>query len=691
MNVRMNVQINVRSKRPPRARSFAKLRKLFFAVAVLMFVIGTSSLALTAYLWVGDWPADTKELIDFERSVAATEHAPETPVILNVAGRKTTSLDGTWRALIDPNKSMLGRLFGVIARNAQPESPSELLEFTFENGPTLNVPGDWNTQDERLFFYEGLVWYKRTFDIERKNDERVYLYFGAANYDTSVYLNNERVGRHVGGHTSFNFEITAELLDGENELVVSVDNTHTAQDIPTPQTDWMNYGGITRSVHLVHVPTTFVREYHIQLAKDDAKQIKGWVQLDGSRLQQQVTISIPELDISASFEADGSGRAEIAIAASPALWSPESPKLYRVDVACESDSTSDEIGFRTIEVSGTDIVLNGKSIFLRGISLHEEAGQGLGRVNSTEQANWLLAQAKELNANFLRYAHYPYSEEMVRAADRAGFLVWAEIPVYWNVDFANPYTQELGRRQLSEMINRDRNRAAVIFWSVANETPIDEARNAFMEDIVNTTRRLDPTRLVSAAILTGPEMLGRLMGTAILPMALGLDFLSPDEWVMQIDEDPLADIVDVPALNQYVGWYYSTPLATMTPVSAYTARKTVIENMDRVRFRTAFEKPLIISEMGAGAKKDWRADPDDLVVFSEDYQALVYAKQLEMLRTQPQIKGITPWILKDFRSPMRLYQGVQDYWNLKGLISDDGEKKLAFSVLRDHYGEIAKQ
>ncbi|MBC8341366.1 MAG: hypothetical protein H8E63_06860 [Proteobacteria bacterium] len=176
-----------------------------------------------------------------------------------------------------------------------------------------------------------------------------------------------------------------------------------------------------------------------------------------------------------------------------------------------------------------------------------------------------------------------------------------------------------------------------------------------------------------------------MLGSNVLPMAMGLDFLSAEEWVLRIDEDPLAEIVDVPALNEYFGWYYSTPLAAMSPISTYTARKTVIENMHRVRFKTAFEKPLIISEMGAGAKYGKHASEDELAPFSEEYQAMVYREQLAMLEAQPQIRGLSPWILKDFRSPMRLYQGVQDYWNLKGLISDQGEKKLAFSVLRDHY------
>jgi beta-glucuronidase len=273
---------------------------------------------------------------------------------------------------------------------------------------------------------------------------------------------------------------------------------------------------------------------------------------------------------------------------------------------------------------------------------------------------------------------------MVRAADRLGFLVWSEIPVYWNVDFGNPYTVALGRQQLSEMIERDRNRASVIIWSIGNETPISDERNEFMRGLAVHARELDDTRLISGAIVAGMELIGPMMARSVLPTAIGF---GPEEWTMELDTDPLAEILDVPALNQYWGWYYSVALAAFTPFSAHEMRQVVIDNLHRIRIRTSFEKPLIISEFGAGALEGMRADEEDLAVFSEDYQALVYRKQLEMLSKQDNVRGMSPWILKDFRSTMRLYQGVQDYWNLKGLVSDEGEKKLAFAVVRDHYLE----
>jgi beta-glucuronidase len=111
----------------------------------------------------------------------------------------------------------------------------------------------------------------------------------------------------------------------------------------------------------------------------------------------------------------------------------------------------------------------------------------------------------------------------------------------------------------------------------------------------------------------------------------------------------------------------------------------MIANIPRIRFHVAHGKPLIISEMGASAKKGFMADPEDMAVFSEDYQAQVYENQTRMVEEQTGLVGLTPWILKDFRSPIRLYQGVQDYWNLKGLVSNEGEKKKAFYTLQEFY------
>jgi len=660
------------------------LRKLWTALSLLLFLVGAASLALTLYLWFGDWPQEARETVDHFRSVAERKGRAPDPGIANVYGRSASSLNGTWQAVIDPYAR--AELGGMAPRALEPRHESDLAEFSFERGLTLEVPGDWNTQDPRLVFYQGVAWYKRVFDHAAVPGARSFLYFGAVNYRASVYLNGLLLGEHLGGFTPFNFEITDQLREGENLLVVKVDSKKGSEDVPTPTTDWLNYGGITRDVLLLELPATFIRAYEVGLA-EGGDGITGWVQLDGKRLHQTVRIAIPELGIESEVESDARGRASFRVAAAPERWSPESPKLYRVELSSGEDAVVEDIGFREIAVRGNEILLNGEPIFLRGISLHEEAPFGGGRSQGAGEAKLLLGWARGLGCNFVRLAHYPHDEHTSRVADRMGILVWAEIPVYWNVDFASEYSLGLAKTQLSELIGRDRNRASVILWSIANETPQTDERLRFLEALAEHVRGEDPSRLVTAAMLTGAESLGGFFLRHYIPGLFGLRF---GEWVMEVN-DPLAAAIDVPAVNEYFGWYYSGALAGLSPFTSHYARRVMLDNMHRIRIDIPGGKPWIASEFGAGAKAGLHAPEERLVAYSEEYQSLVYRKQIEMLEKQPGLAGMSPWLLKDFRSPLRLYQGMQDYWNLKGLYSDDGRKKQASGVLGRYYEKRAER
>ena len=658
---------------------------LLALVGVVTLALGLAALALTAYLWFGDWPATLKEAVETQRSVAATEHAPPPPLVGHASGRAHTDLGGRWQAVIDPIQFPAVEF--IAPQEPAAPAPSDIVEFTFQGGLELDVPGDWNTQDPRLFFYRGVVWYRRTFEHEPSPGRRSFLWFGAVNYEASVYVNGRRVIRHEGGFTPFNVEVTDLLREGENWIVVRVDNENDPQDIPTRNADWLNYGGITRRVLLLDVPDTFVRATSVGLAPDGSG-IEAWAQLDGpDAAGGAVRLEIPELGVSETATADATGRATFSVAARPERWSPESPRLYDVTLASADDRVEEPIGFRTFRAAEGELLLNDVPVFLRGISLHEEAAHGAGRIHSEAQAREILGWARDLGANFVRLSHYPHNDHMARLADAMGLLVWAEIPVYWNVDFDDPDTLALGKQQLSELIERDRNRASVVLWSIANETPISDARNAFLQALTDHVHDLDPTRPVTAALLTGPELLAPFAARLLAEAGLGL---SGDTWTLDVD-DPLGAIVDVPALNEYFGWYYAPAVAQLTPFDSHELRRIVLDHLPAIRLRTGLGKPLIISEFGAGALAGLRAPEDELVTFSEDYQALVYRRQLEMLALQDEVRGLSPWILKDFRSPMRMYQGVQDYWNRKGLVDDDGTRKQAFEVLRDHYTDRAAE
>ena len=579
---------------------------------------------------------------------------PSCPQIMNVAARTCTPLDGAWNYIVDiyetgymdyrrkpiPLENTFFRDRGFYGH------PTELIEYDFAAAPTLQVPGDWNTQKRELYYYEGCVWYRKPFRHERRDGKRYFLYFGAANYEATVGLNGEILGTHTGGYTPFNFEVTDRLQEGDNSLVVLVDNTRRPENVPTVNFDWWNYGGITRGVCLIETPETFIREYRVGLDGGNTRRIEGWVRLDGSRSRQKVTVSIPALNAGCTVETDSQGFARFSFAARPELWSPEHPVLYSVTLSSETDSVCDRIGFRTIETKGTRVLLNGQPVLLRGVSIHEEQPLNAGgRAWSEQDARQTLQWAKEMNCNFVRLAHYPHNEMMVRLAEEMGLMVWSEIPVYWTIDWMNPDTYANAENQLRDNITRDRNRAAVIIWSVANETPVGAlGRIEFLSRLIRRARELDGSRLVSAA-----------MEKRELPGGK-----------MTVNDPELVKLADLISFNEYIGWYDGNA-----------------DKCDTISWAFDTKKPVFISEFGGGALAGRHGDPSER--FTEEYMNVLYEKNIAMFSRIPGFAGCSPWILKDFRSPRRMLPGIQDDYNRKGLISEYGQKKQAFYTMRDWY------
>jgi beta-glucuronidase len=585
-------------------------------------------------------------------TIACTAAQAATPT-QNAGARHGFSLDGEWHIIVDPYESgfydyRYGEREDGYFLNRKAEKPSDLVEYDFSASPTLRVPGDWNTQDEKFLWYEGTIWYERDFDVAKRNGKRYLLHFGAVNYEADVYVNGTKVGRHEGGFTPFEFDVTEQIKDTHNFVVVKVDDRRERDNVPTVNTDWWNYGGITRPVRLLELDAAHVADYSVQLAPDSDTAVAGWVRVAGrADGPDRARVAIPELGIDAGVALDAGGYGTFRVAATPGLWSPEHPKLYDVRLRYGDDGVTDRIGFRRIETRGEDILLNGEPVYLRGVSLHEEAPTRPGRAWSVEDARQTLAWAKELGCNFVRLAHYPHNEAMVRMADEMGLMVWSEIPVYWTILFDDDAVYAKAGQQLDEMIGRDRNRAAVILWSVANETPNTDARFAFLDRLVRRARALDASRLITAATDTQ---------------------VSEDD--LRRIQDPLAGILDVIGVNNYCGWYRDKPGDCAT-----------------LRWRSDYGKPVIVSEFGAGALQGNHGPADER--WTEEYQADVYRNNLVMLEHMSFVRGATPWILKDFRSPRRPLPGIQDYWNRKGLLSETGVRKQAWYVLQSFYKEKA--
>lgn len=564
-------------------------------------------------------------------------------LIINTYNRKTISLNGKWKFIPEPTNGNLNKY--QIQQNK-----NDLIENDWEHAAELIVPGDYNSQKEYLLFYENPLWYAKEINYIKTPGKRIFIYFGAINYKSSVYINSILVAKHTGGFTPFNVEITNQLKDGKNYITIKTDNRREDHAIPTTNYDWWNYGGITRDVMLIELPETYIQDYHIQLNKDDNRLITGWVRLNGKDSIQEVTISIPEAGVQQKFNvSNGYGMFNIPVRELN-YWSPENPKLFDVSIQCKTDNLKDKIGFRSIQVKGSEILLNGKAIFLKGICMHDEYPLRPGRIRNAEEAKKMLLWAKELGCNFIRLAHYPHNEYTIKLADEMGFLLWEEIPVYWQIQFANDSTYANAKNQLSEMINRDRNRASVIFWSVANETNPGIDRQLFLTSLIKHTKDIDPTRLVSAALKKAK--------------------VSSDS-IRQYCNDPLIEYTDVMSLNEYIGWYPKEGLTGM-PGDC----KRAIWDLQK-------EKPIIISEFGAEAFQGFKGDTNTR--WSEEFQSIFYSNTLKMLEKITNIRGMTPWILTDYKSPNRKNFTYQNYWNRKGLISNKGKKKKAFYILKAYY------
>jgi len=580
--------------------------------------------------------------------------AQTTPQIINVEGRKTISLDGIWKTIVDPFENGYYDYRRMPMKNGYGADKditdkTVLQEYNFATDKTLFVPGDWNTQRPELYYYEGTVWYRNRFQYQLKDNKRVFLHFGAVNYETIVFVNGKEIGKHIGGFTPFNFEVTVLLKNGENSLVVKVDNKRAFDAVPTVNSDWWNYGGITRQVSLIETPITFVRDYYIQLKKGDKNTISGWIQLDGNQTGKSLKLEIPELKISKSVTTDAKGFASFELAAKPIYWSPENPKLYDVTISTDNESIADKVGFRTIETQGTKILLNGKSIFCRGVCIHEEAAYSNRRASTPEEDLILLQWAKDMGCNYVRLAHYPHNEQMIRQAEKLGLMVWSEIPCYWTIQWGNPATYKNAENQLSDMITRDKNRANIIIWSIANETPHGTERLSFLTRLAAKARELDPVRLIGAA-MEKEEVKPGLMTV----------------------NDELGKVLDIISFNEYVGWYDGLP-----------------EKCDRVNWTFSEQKPVFISEFGGEATYGYFGGKTDR--FTEDYQEDMYIRSVNMMKRIPGLAGVTPWILKDFRSPRRQLRDFQDDFNRKGLVSDKGQKKKAYFIMQKWYEELKNQ
>jgi len=554
-----------------------------------------------------------------------------------MGGRRRIPLGGRWRFTPDLfDEGLRQRWFEH--EPLPPRAWATPRDYDPDGAEVLEVPSCWTCVRPEWRFFEGAAWYARDFDWTPAPAERVVLRVGAANYEARVFLNGRYLASHRGGSTPFFVELTAHLRAGANRLLIQVDNRRRPDRVPMHHVDWFNHGGLYREVDLLALPAVFIRAFTVsRCAGGIAAEIVVSDPVSGT-----ARVAVRELGVEFAVPVAG-GRGAATVPAAPDLWSPATPRLYDVEVRFGDDRVAQRVGFRDIAVEGEEILLNGRPLFLRGVCVHEDDAV-LGKVATEPDIRRRFAHARELGCNFLRLAHYPHHERVAEIADAEGVLLWAEIPVYWAIDFANPDTYADAENQLLELIARDGNRASVIIWGVGNENADTDARYEFMSRLAGAARRADPTRLVGAACLIDRE-------------------------TFRI-EDRLAARLDVVGLNEYFGWY-----------------EPDFSGLERLLEHSRPGKPVVITETGADALAGLHGGVRQL--FTEECQAEVYRRQLDCLGRAAYVRGFCPWILYDFRSERRQNR-FQRGFNRKGLIAEDKTtKKLAFHVLAERYAKMA--
>ncbi len=567
--------------------------------------------------------------------------------------RQVYDLSGIWEIRFDPQDSGL----------------QEGWQNGFDNGRPVAVPASWNDQFEEERDFLGPAWYQTSFNFPLGWDgKRIFLRFGSINYVAEVWLNDRSLGEHEGGHLPFEFDVTSFVCQGENKLVVRVDGrlapdhvppgnvtgdpadffSSHASNYPPAQFDFFPFTGIHRPVLLYAIPSNAlcdvtVRTDHIAgtlgrlsviLKCTGENPAQARIHLSGHGHQSSLDIPFSSNLAQAVLDVQDA-----------ALWSPATPNLYDLNVELVQggvvvDSYSLKIGIRTVKVKGDQLLLNDQPVYLAGFGRHEDFPVvGRGYLPAVMIKDYALM--RWIGANSFRTSHYPYSEQMLDLADRLGFLVIDETPavgLYFRKDGLER-RRALCQQYLQEMIARDKNHPSVIIWSLANE-PHSTSPNArpFFEQLYQQAKSLDPTRPVTLVSYLGST-------------------------------EEAFEFCDLVCLNRYLGWYSQSGNLD----EALSLLSTELDELHK-----KFSKPVLLTEFGADAIPGHHAQPPEM--FSEEYQAEMLVRYIELLRQKSYVVGEHIWNLCDFKTAQGITRaGAINY---KGVFTRDRRPKLAAHRLR---------
>lgn len=588
---------------------------------------------------------------------------------INFGYRTSEPIVGEWGLLPDPMERCRRQTWWKSSRKPGYFFPSYDEDAFW---PT-EVPGVYNILHPQLEFYEGCVVYRVHFQsAPAAQGEKVFLVFNGVADRCQVFLNGKLAGEHDGPYTPFSCDITG-LLAEQNRLMILVDCQREKDAVPGEIHDWFHYGGIHRPVQIYRVPALFIQDAALEtsLRPDGKVRLRLGVRLQGSSREMEQSVNaklvdeqgtpVAQWDMTARPGIWERGECEIP-RDTVQLWSPENPRLYHLVVECGGDSWCDEVGLREIRTHGRELRLNGERLILRGVCTWIHDGRGGLFAQSQETLDKLVDTARRLHANYLRAAHWPVSREFVRTCDRAGLLLWMEIPAYWMPNMAEPAPMSRALSCAEEMLCAFRNSPSVILWSVGNEcvfhdTEKPQTNLAYFVRAAEFFHSHDSTRLVT---FTG-----------------GME----GEWTPNMDKvcpAALVEHLDVIGMNSYSG-------ITDGAEGASEQIDTLVAGIETAG---TFGKPVLLAENGIDAMLG-----EEGFDFGEARQEEYYRKTcaiVSRLSEAGKLQGVSFFVLCDFRTPIKLSHHQNGY-NRKGLLTTDFQPKKAFHVVAEAFAGMEKR
>ena len=582
--------------------------------------------------------------------------------------RLKLSLDGTWAFALG----------SCVEDQFDPAKP-------LPDAQPIAVPASYNDQNDQttaLRRHYGWAWYQRKVTLPTFcAGQRVVLRFGSVTHTAKVWLNGQLIAQHKGGFTPFEADVTALLRPGETALLtVACDNRVNHSTLPVgnedgqlaffgsdnagipsveaakraaapqnrPNFDFFNYAGIHRPVVLYTTPKEYIEDVTVVPAVDGTVQYA--VKTTGS-----APVHVTVLDADGNAVASAEGAADTITIPEVHLWEPRpgTPYLYTLHITCGADVYDQTFGVRSIEVRGTQVLLNGKPLYFKGFCKHEDFtahGRGFDPVLNVKDVN-LIHWA---NANAVRTSHYPYAEEFYDLCDREGILVMDETPAVGIGGGAavNPYKEyplaEHHRQVLAEMIHRDKNHPCVVLWSLGNEPDLEhfpQDAYDYWHPLYELAHQLDP------------------QDRPVTLVCCQNDYT----------KDITTRTMDIVCINRYYGWYN---LSGDLDNAAYAFKK-------ELDFWETIDKPLMLSEYGADTVAGMHGFTPEM--FTEEFQVEYYRTINGCLDERRFVVGEWPWNFADFstqQGPMRVGS-----CNRKGLFTRERTPKLAAHYFRDRWGK----